>query len=146
MRDIRPDLRQRLRCIARERGKMHQRLRELEASQRNIEALLAHEEAKSKDGQQLTLFNNLPEHRVERARALRELIVQTLSDGRETSLSDLMRLAHERGILDPHASARILNMTLINLYRCGCAERLPTGLWRAIRRPDAQSLVSNYTQ
>jgi hypothetical protein len=96
MRDIRPDLRQRLHCIARERSKIHQRLRELEASQRNIEALLADEEAKSHDEQQLTLFNNLPEPRVARAGALRDLIVQALSDGREASLSDLMRLARER--------------------------------------------------
>jgi hypothetical protein len=138
MRDIRPDLRQRLRCIARERDKMHQRVRELEARQRIIETLLADEEAKSKDEQQLPLFDGLAQHRPSRAGALREFVIETLSDGREASLSDLMRLAFERGILEPRASARTLNMTLINLYRRGCAERLPNGLWRRAKQTDTQ--------
>jgi hypothetical protein len=69
---------------------MYQRLRKLEARQRNIETLLADEEAKSKDEQQLTLFGNLADHWLSRAGALREFVVEALSDGRETSISDLM--------------------------------------------------------
>jgi hypothetical protein len=138
MRDIRPDLRQRLSRIARERDKMHQRLRELETRQRNLETLLADEESKFNDEQQLPLFDDTPNRRTTRAGVLREFVAESLSDGRQASLSDLMRLACGRGILEPHASARALNMTLINLYRRGLIERLPSGLWCRAKAPESQ--------
>jgi hypothetical protein len=130
MRDITADLRQRLSCIRLERGKLHKRLRALEARQRNLEALLVDEENKFRADKQLSLFSEMADPRKTQPSALREFLIDTLSNRQEASLSDLMRQACQQGILESHASARALNMTLINLRRRGCIERLPSGLWR----------------
>jgi hypothetical protein len=135
LRDIRPDLRQRMRRIAGEREKMHKRLRELEISQCNLETLLAEEEKKFHDGPQLSLFDDVPCRRQLRAAKLRTFVLDALSDGRETSLSNLIALARKRGILEPQASARALNMILINLHRGGSTERLANGIWRIVKPP-----------
>jgi hypothetical protein len=80
----------------------------------------------------ISLYND----RQANARLLKGFVIDTLSDGREASLSNLVRLARERGVLKPHASARALNMTLINLQRRGSTERLSNGLWRKVKPPD----------
>lgn len=124
MRDIRADLRERLRVAAKERAQLIERVRTLEVRERRLRALLTEEELPTPGTHTPSLAG---EHH---GRRLREFVLGSLDDGHDWSLEQLKEHARGIGLMTVGTAGRSLNITLVNLLREGLVARLPNGRWR----------------
>ena len=121
MRDIRSDLRERIRATVQQRRELSQRLQALESREQHLRALLQDEHA--------TGPLSPPVDAADGPR-LREFIRGSLANGCDWSLDELKGHARGLGLNTAGASGRSLNITLVNLLREGLVVRLPDGRWR----------------
>lgn len=122
MRDIRSDLRERLRVTVQQRRELGQRLQALETREQNLRALLQDEQATSG-------ALSPPVDAADGPR-LRDFIRGSLANGCDWSLDELKEHARGLGLNTAGASGRSLNIILVNLLREGSVVRLPGGRWR----------------
>lgn len=113
MRDIRADLRERLKATEKERAHLEER-------ERRLRALLADEEEGDRPR------NPTPPVDDGGVR-LRELVLGSLKDGHDWTLKEH---AQGVGMTTFGALGRSLNITLVNLLRRGIVTRLRDGRWR----------------
>jgi hypothetical protein len=124
MRDIRTDLRERLKMTTKQRTELTERVRALEARERRLRALLAEEAFPSMSLHTSHLSSE------SQATSLREFVLGSLADGHDWSLEQLKEHARGTGVLMLGAAGRSLNITLVNLLREGAVTRLQNGRWR----------------
>jgi hypothetical protein len=147
MRDIRQDLAERINAIRTEQSRLATELKELEAEEEALKALLQAENRRfPKRG--ATLFaaaiqDPAVAEAMESASRLGQVVLEALSDGKEWSLNRLKPFAEQRGIHpdSPKASlGRMIHGSLMSLKQQGLAEISSFGNWKlAARRQNGAS-------
>lgn len=135
MRDIRPELRERLKDIEEDRESMKAQLKLLEERERKVCALIEDEDQRWSDmgpsflssGQQDE--EGLPKGSV----GLGDIILGALSDGRAWAMDEFKTVAIVKGWpVNRNAAGRSLNMALQGLQARGMVEKFDTGEWRLV--------------
>ena len=146
MRDIRPDLRDRLRQISQEQEDHALALKELDERERVLKALLA-DEIHRWQSHEPSLFQT-GENQESRAAGqkgeltLSKFLIDALGNGRSWSLNDLKAEIAKTDLLAGSSSpGRALNFALVGLARHGYVERLKTGewIWKKQDAPSAET-------
>lgn len=134
MRDIRQDIRDRLKQLVQEREQHKLALEELGERERSLKALLVDEMHRWRSLEP-SLFQtgesqNSQTAKQERELTLSKFLLGTLGDGRPWSLDELKaEIAATDLLADSSSPGRALNFALVGLQRHGYVERLETGKW-----------------
>lgn len=134
MRDIRPDIAERLQTVAKERERIEEHLKDLQTEERALEHFLSLENSRWHK-QQPPLFSG-----EETASPTTAFLLDILSDQKDWSLGDLKRAASSRGVLAGKGSAstgRVLHGALISLKRRGSVDMVKSGVWRLAKTADS---------
>lgn len=126
MRDIRPDLQERLENIETERIQLKKQLLSLDRREERIRDLLVDETTRLSDERP---FSQESEEE-DSASPVKKFILDTLADRRPWNLDDLKSLAEEIDLFSGNPSVspgRSLNFALVGLQRQGYVDRLATG-------------------
>ena len=142
MRDIRPDLKERLEAVETENGRLRQRLDELKNEDAMLRTMLAAENHRW-HGDQRSLFtgDRISVSRLgESGSPIAQFLLDTLSDGADWPLDRLKEHSPDKGIFatDETSLGRALHGALIGLKRRGLVEMVGRGVWR-IQKVDAPS-------
>jgi hypothetical protein len=132
MRDIRADLRERLRNIEEDSELLKAKLKNLDERRAKILALFEDEEQR---------WSNLEPSLFDASRrddkesvSLSDIILTALSHGRAWSTDEFKKVAIvNHWPVDRNAPGRSLNMALVGLQRRGQVEKLETGEWRLVK-------------
>lgn len=134
MRDIRQDLRERLKAMEAETAALQKRLADLDQYCKRLQAVLDLEEARWA-GKQPLLFE---EHRDEKRgehETLGTFLRRTMSDGQVWSLERLKEVAKRENInFRGKRPGSALHFALVALKNAGQVELEGRGLWRLMRR------------
>ncbi len=138
MRDIRPDLKERLEALAAEREELKFELALLDQKEIRIKALLSEEEARWEKVQP-ALFHNghAPQPETDGDRVghtpLARFLVRALSDDKPHDLKELVLLAIQESFdFGVKNSGRSIHFALVGLQQSGYVRRLPSGAWQWI--------------
>lgn len=134
MNDIRPDLKERLEDIDRQRSAMQKRLIELQEQQESIAALLKIEEERWAALNQLDMpFVENPEDRQNGKydSPVARFVLNALREHGDCGLPALKRLANREGIpFGRKNPGRVLHFLLTGMSQHGIVERTDRGDWR----------------
>jgi hypothetical protein len=134
MRDLREDLRERLRAIAIERGALQNRLQYLDTLETQTKGILDYETARVRAehaADNPALFPELDSLGEKEGSELSQFLRDILSDGNPRSLEDLKQAAHVRhfkfGDKNP---GRVLHFALLGMSQNGLVEMVERGVWK----------------
>jgi hypothetical protein len=150
MRDIRPDLAERIEHIREEKQELTSRLRVLEAEESNLKSTLEFENRRYHVDQP-ALLPAQPTDATSRPSAtpsLRSFIMNTLKHGIALSLGELLLVAEKQHVqvLPGKSLARSMNATLLGLQSAGVAERGPEKKWHLLKLETPQAEASGVFQ
>jgi hypothetical protein len=129
MRDLRADLRERLKAIADEHAALCARLRWLEGREQRLRAFLRDEEVTDAHGTRQAPVSLGASRDIASGLRLREFVLKSLADGHEWALEALKEHALGIGLTTVGVAGRSLNIVLVNLHRQGLVTRVPSGKW-----------------
>ena len=134
MRDIRTDLRERLKNIEEDSELLKTKLENLDERRGELLALLEDEEQRW-SSMELSLFDAGQRDDKESV-SLSDIILSALSDGRSWPPEEFKTVAiKNHWPVDRNAPGRSLNMALVGLQKRGQVERmLDTGEWRLVKK------------
>lgn len=132
MRDIRRDLRERLAEIVSERESLAGRLKHLDDLEATLKTLFQQEELRWKAQQPpLTGLEGVIEPKAAGQSPLGRFLLETLSNGKEWHLVDLVTLANNRGLIaEGKSPRRVIHFSLVGLKQNGIVEMVTSGVWR----------------
>ena len=141
MRDIRPDIKERLDAVEKMRERLLLRLVELDAQETTLREFLTAENARW-HSREPTLFGP-PRHiegkvPKEAASPVTHFLTQTMGDGAAWSLERLKDHASNQGVLfGDESPGRSLHGGLLGLKKRGIVEMLDKGVWRLLIKEGA---------
>jgi hypothetical protein len=133
MRDIRPDLTQRLAAIESERQILEKRLSELEQTEFSIRVLLGAEDQSWSGSPQIALFEGRSEDQQNGKynSPWARFVLSTLSEQGPCDLSMLKRIALKKAIgFGDKSPGRALNRLLLGMLQNGLVEKVGDGTWK----------------
>lgn len=133
LRDIRPDLRERLAEVESERKLLDDR-------ERSLRALLADEERRWDRPEHPDLFDReRPEEQRAKSRRIREpsdntrFLLDTLVDDKTWSIDEIAQAAEAKGLdFDGKSAKKVLNFVLLNLRQKRLVEMVDEAHWRRV--------------
>jgi hypothetical protein len=136
VRDIRPDLNERLKALAERREELKFEIAQINLKEHSMKSLLAEEEARWEKVQP-ALFQNgharQPETEDDRVgrTPLARFLVSALSDRKPHVLKELVLLAIQESFdFGAKNSGRSIHFALVGLQQSGYVQRLPSGAWQ----------------
>lgn len=135
MRDIREDLKERIRVLTLEQERLQKEIAELEGKKNLLGDLLHAEELRWCAVQPASIESppGAPPAAPVAHRSLRELILDIMSDYDSWSGSMITRIACNRGFrFGASSPGRVVHYTLIGMAKIGWVEQLGQGRWRRI--------------
>lgn len=131
LRDLRDDLRQRLRGIEIERAALQGRIEFLEDTEQHLQASLKYEEMRVRSEEHNMTLPFLGTENEREGSALTMFVRDTLSDGRTWSLDELKGAAERAAIsFDGKQPGRVLHFVLLGMSQNGGTEMVSKGMWR----------------
>src|ERR1700683_152546 len=136
LRDLREDLRPRLRAIEIERAQLQERLTFLAESEKNIGSLLRYEHLRVRNDEQNLTLPLLAVGDLEaesKSSKLTLFLRDKLADGRTWTLGDLKLAAHEAGLdFGGKQPGRVLHFALLGMSQNRFVEMVGKGVWRMV--------------
>jgi hypothetical protein len=135
MRDLRDELRQRLREIEIKRAALKEQLSYLDESESNLKQVLIYEEMRVRAEEHnlvLPFLSSPGDQPIEPGGSKLTLFLRDkLSNGQTWSLSDLKELAQSSGIdFAGKQPGRVLHFALLGMEQNGAVEMVEKGVWR----------------
>lgn len=135
MRDIRKDLQERLLEIGSEKEQLQRRLSNLVENETVLQSLLEQEEIRWKSQQPpLVGLEGLETATKAKGRSpLGRFILETLSDGREWTLDELVALARTKGMIaNGKSPKRAIHFSLAGMKQHNFVQMVRSGVWRIV--------------
>jgi len=140
MRDIRPDLIERLSGFREERLKLTARLREIDSEEAPLKVLLEAENRRfptevdvTVDSLTLEEPSDIAARHFAATSDLRRIVLEVMSDRNPRSRSEITKVVEERGVQTAGAPGRSVQGTLLSLKHQGVVRALDEGIWQLIK-------------